>query len=93
MIDQYTGSVVAVRDPRQLTAGDHFVAWQFPLHNGEAFGLAGRLIVFASGVAPAVLYVTGVLLWWRRRRPRHREEQREPLAAEAIRNEPSAVAV
>ncbi|MGH7201474.1 MAG: PepSY domain-containing protein, partial [Planctomycetaceae bacterium] len=48
---------------------------QFPLHNGEAFGLAGRWIVFFSGLTPAVLYVTGVTIWWRRRRSRRRQRQ------------------
>lgn len=66
-VDCFTGSVLAIRDPKTLTAADHFFAWQFPLHNGEAFGLPGRLAVFASGFTPALLYVTGVLLWWRRR--------------------------
>lgn len=67
-VDRHTGEVLAVRDPKRLTAADTFFAWQFPLHNGEAFGLPGRLVVFASGFAPAVLYVTGFVVWWRRRR-------------------------
>lgn len=65
-IDQRTGTILAVRDPRTSTAADVFFTWQFPLHNGEAFGLIGRWIVFFAGLAPAVLYVTGLLLWWRR---------------------------
>ncbi|HEX6984289.1 MAG TPA: PepSY-associated TM helix domain-containing protein, partial [Planctomycetaceae bacterium] len=77
-IDRHTGSVLAVRNPDQLTAGDTFLAWQFPLHNGEAFGLPGRLLVFASGFAPAVLYVTGLVLWWRKRRPRGKRESTVP---------------
>lgn len=68
IVDQYTGKVLAVRDSKMFSAGDYFAAWQFPLHNGEAFGLAGRWIVFASGCAPAVLYATGFVLWRRRSR-------------------------
>lgn len=41
-LDQYGGAVLKVRDWREFTAGDTFIAWLFPLHNGEAFGLAGR---------------------------------------------------
>lgn len=67
-IDQFNGEVLAVRDWNQRSAADAFFAWQFPLHNGEAFGLAGRWIVFVSGLLPAVLYMTGFLVWWRRRR-------------------------
>jgi uncharacterized iron-regulated membrane protein len=66
-IEPYTGEVLAVRDPQKFTFADHFIAWQFPLHNGEAFGLVGRLIVFGMGLTPTVLYVTGCIVWWRRR--------------------------
>ncbi|WP_417387372.1 PepSY-associated TM helix domain-containing protein [Gimesia sp.] len=72
-IDQYSGEVLSVRDSNQRSAADAFFAWQFPLHNGEAFGLVGRWIVFVSGLMPAVLYVTGFLVWWRRRRT-HRSQ-------------------
>ena len=34
-----------------------------PLHNGEAFGLAGRLLAFAGGLLPTLLLVTGWLRW------------------------------
>lgn len=74
-IDSRTGEVLAVRNPRNDTAADAFMAWQFPLHNGEAFGLAGRWAVFATGLAPSALYVTGFMLW--RRGQRARAKQRE----------------
>ena len=73
-VDQYSGQSLAIRDSRQSTAADAFLSWQFPLHNGEAFGLVGRWIVFVSGLAPAVLYVTGCGIWWRKRRSRRRRE-------------------
>lgn len=72
-LDQYSGAVLKVRDWRNFTAGDTFLAWLFPLHNGEAFGLAGRWIVFASGVIPLVLYVTGLRMWWLKRRAHQRQ--------------------
>lgn len=75
-IDRHTGTLLAVRDWKERTAADTFIAWQFPLHNGEAFGLVGRWVVFAAGLTPAVLYVTGFLLWWRRRRSRKRQMHR-----------------
>ncbi|MGV3485974.1 MAG: PepSY-associated TM helix domain-containing protein [Planctomycetaceae bacterium] len=70
-LDQYGGDILVVRSPETFTAADAFVAWQFPLHNGEAFGLLGRWIVFIVGIAPAVLYVSGLRLWWRRSRKRN----------------------
>lgn len=62
-IDQYSGAVLAVRDPRFDSAGDKLLNWLHPLHNGEAFGLAGRLLAFVAGLLPALLFVTGVLRW------------------------------
>lgn len=83
-IDPYNGEILAVRDPRDATFADSFFAWQFPLHNGEAFGLAGRWIIFFSGLAPAVLYVTGLLVWWRKARARRRQRDRRPLRHERV---------
>lgn len=76
-IDPYTGEVLAVRDPGKMTAGDVFLEWQFPLHNGEILGLAGRVLVFITGFTPLLLYVTGIKMWLRRRR----SNARAPLRA------------
>ena len=72
-LDRYSGEVLLVRNSREFTAADTFFAWQFPLHNGEAFGLVGRWIVFFAGLTPAALYATGFLLWRRRRAARRRQ--------------------
>ena len=62
-IEQYNGKVLATRSPDEFTAGDHFSALQFPLHNGEALGLPGRLIILASSIMPTVLLISGFLIW------------------------------
>lgn len=69
-LDQYTGKVLAIGRPQDFTAADAFIAWQFPLHNGEAFGFVGRWTVFMVGLTPGLLYVTGFVLWLRGRRSR-----------------------
>ncbi len=76
-LDQYSGAVLKVRDWRTFTAGDTFVAWLFPLHNGEAFGLIGRWIVFFAGFIPLVLYVTALRMWWLKRQA-HQWQERSP---------------
>ena len=76
-IDQYSGELLAVRDWKQFTAGETFVAWMFPLHNGEAFGLPGRWIVFLIGFVPSVLYVTALRMWWLKRQA-HRQQRLAP---------------
>lgn len=62
------GRIVGTRHDNGSTAGDQFFAWQYPLHSGKAFGLAGRLLVLLGGVVTLWLCVSGVRLWWRRRR-------------------------
>ena len=69
---RYTGRVLAVRDWGRATAADGLLASMLPVHNGEAFGTAGRWAVCAAGLAPLALYVTGVRIWWRKRRGRRR---------------------
>lgn len=71
-LDQYSGEVLHVHDWRQFTAGETVLAWLFPLHNGEAFGLTGRWIVFVSGFIPLVLYVTALRMWWLKREAHRR---------------------
>lgn len=67
-IDQYSGAVLDVLDSRDLPAGSTFLQWMFPLHNGDALGLLGRLLVFIAGLLPAVLFGTGVYMWLKKRR-------------------------
>jgi len=62
-----TGEVVGERIPGEGTAGDVFSQWQYPLHSGKAFGLPGRILICLGGLATALLSVTGVLMWWRKR--------------------------
>ncbi|KTE44212.1 MULTISPECIES: PepSY-associated TM helix domain-containing protein [unclassified Sphingopyxis] len=62
------GRIVGTRHDNGTTAGDEFFAWQYPLHSGKAFGLAGRLAILAGGAVTLWLCWSGVMLWWRRRR-------------------------
>lgn len=72
-VDQYSGAIVDVRAPdTRRSAGETFLDWQWPLHSGQAFGIPGRLLVCASGLACPVIYATGFLMWWRKRRGRAR---------------------
>jgi uncharacterized iron-regulated membrane protein len=75
-----TGAVLAARDARQLPAGDALLAWVHPLHNGEALGLAGRVLVCVTGLVPLGLALTGWLRWRDRRRARRLAVQgRRPI--------------
>lgn len=62
-IEQYTGEVLAVRNPTQSSAGDLFVRILHPLHSVEIAGITGRWLVFFSGFMPMILFVTGLIRW------------------------------
>lgn len=58
------------RVPWKGTAADIFVQAQFPLHSGRILGLPGRILVSVMGLVVAALSVTGVVIWYRKRRAR-----------------------
>lgn len=60
-LDQYDGRVLAIRNGPQESAGDRTLAWLYPLHSGEAFGLFGRAVIALLGLLPAILFITGLL--------------------------------
>ncbi|WP_031436834.1 PepSY-associated TM helix domain-containing protein [Methylobacter tundripaludum] len=67
-IDQYSGEILKVYDRGTGSAGDVFLDWQWPLHSGHVFGWTGRILVFLSGLACPILYVTGVIRWLQKRK-------------------------
>jgi uncharacterized iron-regulated membrane protein len=80
VIDRYSGAILDVDDSAIGTAGEVFANWQWPLHSGQAFGWTGRIIVFLSGLACPLLFMTGVIRWLQKRRAnRFHTEHREPL--------------
>jgi uncharacterized iron-regulated membrane protein len=68
VIDQYSGEILASYQSGTGNNGDVFLDWQWPLHSGQAFGWTGRILVFLSGLACPVLFVTGVIRWLQKRR-------------------------
>ncbi|MCX6610082.1 MAG: PepSY-associated TM helix domain-containing protein [Acidobacteria bacterium] len=82
-LDQYTGKVVAVNNSRADGLGDWILDWIVPLHDGKAFGMAGRIIVMLLGLVPAVLFLTGFLRWNQKRIGRETgARRRKELAAQ-----------
>lgn len=79
-LDDQTGEVLMATIPGQGTPGDVFLQVQFPLHSGRIGGLAGRILIAVAGVVLAVVSVTGVVIWWRKRRARRQVAARETAA-------------
>jgi uncharacterized iron-regulated membrane protein len=71
VIDRYSGKILDADDPTTGTAGEVFTHWQWPLHSGRAFGMTGRILVFLTGLACPVLYVTGVIRWLQKRKAKN----------------------
>jgi uncharacterized iron-regulated membrane protein len=61
------GSPSGAKIPGSGSAGDIFLQAQFPLHSGRIFGLPGRILVSMMGLLVAMLSVTGVILWQKKR--------------------------
>ena len=61
-VDPYRGKVISVRDPSQ-----NFMAWMRPLHQG-ILGPVWQFLVFLSGLVPGLFIVTGMIMWWKKRK-------------------------
>lgn len=77
LINDRSGDVSVV----EPLSGDRASFWIRWLHEGSHAGEIWRFIVFLSGIMPAVLGVTGILIWLRQRRQRTLIKKGKPGAA------------
>ena len=82
--DGKTGALLGARQPWKGTAADIFVQAQFPLHSGRILGVPGRILISLTGVVVAALSVTGVVIWFKKRKAR--VKRRKPAVARAAVN-------
>lgn len=64
-----TGRELGFEHPT-IAPGNTLTSWLAALHTGKVFGLPWRLLVVAVGLLVALLSVTGVVIWWRKRQGR-----------------------
>ncbi|MGE0863976.1 MAG: PepSY-associated TM helix domain-containing protein [Vicinamibacterales bacterium] len=64
-LDRHTGERLAATAATR-TWGDAVMARMTPLHVGGVGGQAGRIAWFVLGLSPALLFVSGLVSWWRR---------------------------
>jgi uncharacterized iron-regulated membrane protein len=76
------GSVVGVRRIVGETAGVRFQGAFTPVHYAEVGGLAVQVLWSLAGIAPSILFVTGLLFWLRKSPPRSGMNQAGKDAAE-----------
>jgi uncharacterized iron-regulated membrane protein len=68
--DGEDGRFISAVVPGSGSAGDIFLQAQFPLHSGRILGLPGRILVSFMGLVVAMLSVTGIVIWARKRAAR-----------------------
>src|SRR5215470_14488996 len=73
-LDPRTGAVLVRADRVTRTDGDAFLAWRRALHEGHVLGSIGRIVICAAGLLPALLVITGSIMWLRQRRGPQRAE-------------------
>jgi uncharacterized iron-regulated membrane protein len=83
-VDRYTGAVLSDSNPANLPRGARVMAdWMLPVHFGEFGGWPTRILWALGGLMPAVLLVTGVIMWWKPRWWPRRPLVSPPVAAGA----------
>jgi uncharacterized iron-regulated membrane protein len=84
-IDARDGRLLGVQIPTGQRAGNTFTSWIIALHVTSVFGLPWQIAVSLIGILVVVITVTGVLIWWRKRRSRgSRARIRDPLGAASV---------
>ena len=69
-LDGTSGALLDASVPGSGTLGDLILQLQYPLHSGYIAGLPGRLLIAASGLLVTLLSLTGMVIWWKKRRAR-----------------------
>ena len=80
VIDQYSGAVSFVKGVASGHGGQTFAAWQWSLHSGQVFGTVWRILVLLTGLACAVLFITGTIRWLQKRAAQRAEHARRAIA-------------
>ncbi|MER2997638.1 PepSY-associated TM helix domain-containing protein [Pontibacter populi] len=77
-IDQYTGKILFAYEPHTAPAGHQLTRnWFVPIHFGEIGGWFTRILWFFTGLMPALLWVSGVIIW--RNRTSKNKRQKAPV--------------
>ena len=77
IVSDATGQAKAPKPPQPET----LARTMRRLHDGTGMGPVWQVIIFLGGVIPALLSVTGIIIWWRARQPRQKARDFQRLAA------------
>ena len=62
-VDDVSGEITSPRPPRPETNA----RLMRRLHDGTGMGIVWQVLIFLGGIIPAILAVTGLVMWWRSR--------------------------
>jgi len=75
-VDSYEGSVLQSKNALHAPAGRQILHTMYPLHIGSVGGTWVRVLYVLLGLGPAVLTISGVIIWYVRWRDRKGREGR-----------------
>jgi len=75
-IDARDGRLLGIQVPTGQRAGNTFSSWIVALHVASVFGLPWKIAVCLIGIVLVAITLTGVLIWWRKRRSRRGSNHR-----------------
>jgi uncharacterized iron-regulated membrane protein len=70
IVDQYDGKVLRARGSRTAPAGARMVIGNRAIHTGDMFGIPSKTIMSLASLMSVVQVASGVLMWWKRKKPR-----------------------
>ncbi|MBV1882241.1 MAG: PepSY domain-containing protein [Pseudomonadales bacterium] len=70
LFDANNGALVLSWLPSGVASGDTFTSWIETLHMAAIWGWPFRVFMSLLGIVVAILSVTGVVIWWRKRAAR-----------------------
>jgi uncharacterized iron-regulated membrane protein len=80
VLDGKTGSIDYIDDPRNYAPTDQVLNVQHNLHFGVGLGWIWAILVFFSGLMPLLFAITGLTVWWKRRRTNETSDVADAVA-------------
>jgi len=82
LFDGTTGKFAGINIPTGQNAGTSFNSWIFALHMAMIWGMPFKIFVCVVGILIAMLSITGVYIWLKKRRAKRLSRERWTRLAE-----------